>query len=95
MHLSNGEWINGYFVEIVMSIERIYVQIRYYNFGASIEQGPIFEKTAILENSEINRHFVKAYKSTLVEYIAQLPISAGECAVVCPQLTEVQKRLLK
>lgn len=95
MSLGNGEWANGYFVTVTTSLEQIYVQVRRYKPGASVEQPPDLDKTARLENSEINRRFVKEYKGTLAEYIAQLPIPVGGYAVIHPQLTGFQKELLE
>ena len=95
MSLGNGELANGYFVTVTTSLEQIYVQVRRYKPGASVEQPPGLDKTARLENSEINRRLVKAYKGTLAEYIAQLPIPAGGYAVTHPQLTDFQKKLLE
>lgn len=37
MSLGIGEWVNGYFVTITTSPERIYVRVRQYKVGASVE----------------------------------------------------------
>lgn len=95
MSLGDGEWANGYFVTVTTSLEHIYVQVRRYKPGASAERAPDLDKTARLENSEINSRFVKTYKGTLAEYIAQLPIPEGGYAVTHPQFTDFQKKLLE
>ena len=95
MSLGNGEWINGYFVTITTSPEHIYVRVRQYKPGASVDQPPELDKTAILENSKTNSRFVKAYKGTVAEYIAQLIIPAVGYAVIIPQLNNFQKKLLE
>lgn len=95
MSLGNGEWTNGYFVTITTNPEHIYVRVRRYKPGASVEQPPELDKTVILENSKINMRFVKSHKSTVAEYIAQLLIPAVGYAVIIPQPTDFQKKLLE
>ena len=95
MSLDNGEWINGYFVTITTSPEHIYVRVRQYKPGASVVQPAALDKTVILENSKTNMSFVKAYKGTVAEYIAQLIIPAVGYAVIIPQFTDFQKKLLE
>lgn len=94
MSLGCEEFIEGYFITVTTSSERIYVRVRWYKPGSSVEQPPDTDKTAILENNEINRRFVKAYKHTLCEYIAQLPVLPDGYVVIKPQLTKIQKKLL-
>ena len=93
MSLGNGEWINGYFVTITTNPEHIYVRVRQYKSGASVVQPPVLDKTAIIENSKTNMSFVKAYKGSVAEYIAQLLIPAVGYAVIIPQLTDFQNKL--
>ena len=94
MGLGIGEWVNGYFVTITTSPERIYVRVRKYKAGASVEQPPDFDKTVLLDNNEHNRRCVNAYKGTLCDYVARLQISIGGYAVIEPRLTNMQKRLV-
>lgn len=82
--MKTGEWVNGYFLEKVVDSKKIYVSI----------SKPGFEKNAVLENSEINRLFAEKFKATLVECIAKLPIPSGGYAVIAPQLTDFQKKLI-
>ena len=59
MGLGIGEWVNGYFVTITTSPERIYVRVRKYKAGASVEQPPDFDKTVLLDNNEHKRHALR------------------------------------
>lgn len=86
MTLKTEEWVNGYFLKKVVDSEKIYI---------SVSKPGFFEKTAVLENSEINGLFAEEFKTTLVEYIATLSMPDGGYAVIAPQLTDFQKKLIR
>lgn len=91
MGLGIGEWVNGYFVTITTSPERIYVRVRKYKAGASVEQPPDFDKTTTMNiTGALSTHI----KGTLCDYVARLQISIGGYAVIEPRLTNMQKRLV-
>ena len=83
-------WIDGYKVTVFPWIDRkhIYVNVQYFNSGASLSQPPEMEKTALITDNENGRTMIKSYLNTLVHYIARSKIEPGKMAKItvenCP-----------
>ena len=73
-------WIDGYKVTVFPWIDRehIYVNVQYFNSGASLSQKQKMEKTAFITDNENGRNMVENYLSTLVHYIARSKIETGK-----------------
>ena len=83
-------WIDGYKVAVFPWIDRehIYVNVQYFNSGASLSQPPEIEKTALITDNENGRSMVEKYLNSLVHYIARSKIEPGKMAQItvesCP-----------
>ena len=83
-------WIDGYKVTVFPWIDRehIYVNVQYFNSGASLSQPPEIEKTALITDNENGRSMVENYLNSLVHYIARSKIEPGKMAQItvesCP-----------
>lgn len=83
-------WIDGYKVTVFPWIdgEHIYVNVQYFNSGASLSQPPKMEKTALITDNKNGRNMVENYLNSLVHYIARSKIEPGKMAHItvenCP-----------
>ena len=70
------QWVDGCKVNASPSMDgkNIYVNVRYWAPGSSIEKPPALEKTAFVKNDEKGRHLVYDCTSTCAAYIRQLSI---------------------
>ena len=66
-------WVDGYKVRVMKWIDgkHIYINVQYFNPGASFQKPPAMDKTAFITNNEKGRNMIQNYLSTLVNYIAR------------------------
>lgn len=72
------DWIEGYKVRAFpINGERIYFNVQYFAPGQSLEQPPVFSKTAYLTDNERGRKLIDERLHSFIVFIAQLQIPDG------------------
>lgn len=88
--MSFDGWIDGYKITVFPWIDRehIYINVQYFNSGASLSQHPKMEKSALITDNENGRNMVENYLNSLVHYIARSKIEPGKMVQItverCP-----------
>jgi hypothetical protein len=75
-------WVDGYKVRVCPWIDgkNIYVNVQYYNPGASLCQPPALDKSALIADTAAGRRIAFDFISSTAAYIASLPIPEGGMA---------------
>lgn len=77
-------WTAGYRVQILPwpDGEHIYVNVRYYAHGQSLEKPPVWDKSVYLTNDEGGQTLVRQFRDSLVHAVATMEIVPGKKVIL-------------